>query len=259
MRRTLFPLVLLALAGCEAVEMLTNDKVLAGALLATPDVEMGSSTVPGAVTAHVFFGQISGAMSGAADVDPISGATVQLTWTGGGSATLSEVEAGYYQATGGSLVYTEGADYTFRVTYQGETYSGTVEAPPLVEMRDPEGSVLGEVVYVDDLELEPSYPICREGSQDAFVTVVEVGTDGSTGAQGAMALLFDPSAYREACFDVPATCFPNRSDPETAGYAIGLTALNKAVGTAMSSNLFLGSGVFAGTMDASALVLGSPP
>jgi hypothetical protein len=249
--------------------MLQNDKVLAGILLATPDVEVGT-TVPGTVTAQVFFGQISGATSGAADVDPISGATVQVTWTGGGSATLPEVEPGYYQATDGSLEYTAGADYTFRVTYGGETYTGTVEAPAPVVMTEPDGTPLDPVVPVTAADLADPYPVCRSGTQVAFATAQEFTSAGASGAPcfvppaptdagGILALLFDDGAYRTACFSLPpATCFPNRSDPDTAGYLVGLTALNKVTGTQMSSNLFLASGVFAGTMDASALILMTP-
>jgi hypothetical protein len=266
MRRTLSLLSLLALAGCETVEMLQNDKVLAGVLLATPDATVGPTDVPGAVTAQVFFGQISGAMSGAADVDPIVGATVQVTWTGGGTATLTPAAAGYYEATGGGLAYVEGAQYTFRVSHGGEVYSGTVTAPARPVMLDgPGGAPIPDQTSATLAELDP-YPVCRAGSQVAFVTVVEVTTGGGVGdpcfqpaaptdAGGILGLLFDQGAYTVACFDVPASCFPNASSASTAGYLVGLTALNKATGTALSSNLFLASGVFVGTMDASALAV----
>lgn len=271
MRRSLSLLALLALAGCETVEMLQNDKVLAGVLLATPDATVGTTDVPGTVTAQVFFGQISGAMSGSADVDPIAGATVQVSWTGGGTATLTPGAAGYYEATGGALVYVEGAQYTFHVSHGGETYTGTVTAPPSVEMRDAGGALLDDVVPVTAAGLADPYPVCRTGNQVAFVTVQEFTDAGASGepcfvppaptdAGGIIGLLFDDGEYRAACFSLPpATCFPNRSDPGTVGYLVGLTALNKATGTQMSSNLFLGSGVFVGTMDASALVLSPPP
>ncbi|HSN89986.1 MAG TPA: hypothetical protein VLS93_02060 [Anaeromyxobacteraceae bacterium] len=273
MRRSLSvisSLALLALAGCETVEMLQNDKVLAGILLSTPEKTVGTTTVPPTVTAQVFFGEIPGGVGGAGDVVPITGASVQVSWTGGGPVALAPAADGYYQATAG-LAYVEGASYTFRVDHAGATYTGTVVAPPLVQMEDQGGTQLPDVITdVARDALASPFPVCRDGNQVAFVTVQEFTNAGASGspcfepaaptdAGGIIGLLFDQSAYTVACFQVPAGCFPNASAPATVGYLVGLTALNKATGTqGMSSNLFLASGVFVGTMDASALVFPPP-
>jgi hypothetical protein len=278
-------LAVVALAGCEAVSRLQNDKVLAGVLLQTPSVQFdNNTTVPGAVTAQVFFGEIPGGVGGSGDVQPITGATVTLEFTSGGAQTipLAEVGGGEYQTTSvddASLVYTAGVEYTFKVVHAGETYTGKVTAPQKAEAYPSSGATPPAPgaaplptpptpFSVAASALSPSYPVCRTTTDPAVVSVLRVTTSGSVGSPcfapespttpaGALALLFQRSQYTAACIDVPSTCFPSASDNTTAGYVVGLTALADSVGTSggLSSNLFLSSGVFAGTMDAAVMTV----
>jgi hypothetical protein len=279
MHRYALVLSLVALAGCEAIQRLQNDKILAGVLLETPDVTVGNETVPGGVTAQLYFGELPGGVGGAGDVQPLAVDSAAIEFTSGGaqSVPLAEVQPGYYQATAG-VPYLEGVAYTFKVVYAGETFTGRVTAPARSEAyrknANPPpayGTPLPDLptpFSVAAADLDPSFPVCRTTSDVAFVSVIEVPASGQvsdpcftpdppTTAAGVLGLLFDRSAYQVACFDVPATCFPNASSPSTAGYVIGLTALKSAMGNSggLSDNLFYGSGVFAGTTDAAIMTV----
>jgi hypothetical protein len=283
MRRSL-PLaaVLAVLAGCGTIEKLQNDKVLAGAVIATPSANVSGQTVPALVTAQVFFGDVPGGVTGAQNVQPLAADSAELVFTppGGSAVTvpLAAVpgQAGVYEATSltqPALAYHENVSYAFRVHLAGQTYSGSVTAPAKSELYSKNASpppaygtqlpALPATFDVRGLSLTPSYPLCRATSTLAFVSVSQVTTGGfgqpcstpgaPTSASDVVRLIFDDSAYKATCFDVPASCFPSTAAGAT--YLVTLTSLAKSSGSAMSSNLFLGSAVFAGTSDAAAMLV----
>lgn len=267
-------LAVLALSGCDWLARVQNDRVLAGALLESPGVSDPSSGVelPGAVVATVFFGEVdkgaNPADAGSWSTTGLAGATVRITWEGG-SAALDPVAgaAGQY-ALAGDLAYQPGTAYTFRVEHDGETYSGTVVAPAKPTMRDDGGAELPLVQPpVTYAQIDDPYVLRRDGDSVAFYAVtqlssatapVDLAAATCTNAPdvsdplAVLKLFLNDDAWRAPSFSLPkADCFPTPA-PEL-GYGLLLTAVNKASGSSLSSNLFLGSGVVAGSSAASVL------
>ncbi|WP_242346591.1 hypothetical protein [Anaeromyxobacter terrae] len=275
-----FPALLVAvltLAGCDVLGRFQNDHVLAGVLIESPGVSQPDQGVnlSGAAAATVFFGEVD---KGANPADAASwrttgldGATVRITWDGG-SATLAPAgAAGQYALTGGALTYVPGTAYTFRVEYGGETYSGTVTAPARPVLQDESGAPLPVVqAPIAYAQLPDPYVLRRDGTPPvpvAFYAITELSS--GTGAVDASAatctnapdvtdpmavlrLFLDDGAWRTPTFSLAkADCFP--APAPQYGYGLLLTSVNKVGGTNLSSNLFLGSGVVAGSSAASVL------
>jgi hypothetical protein len=261
------------LAGCDPIERLQNDKLLAAVLVESPAVAQQGVNVPGTTLATVFFGTVN---RGAAPGDPggwqatgISGANVRITWAGG-SVSLAPVPgaAGQYALAGG-LAYSPGTAYTFRVESEGDVYSGTVSAPDRPAPQDAGGATL-QVVQpaVLHANIPDPYVLRRAGTNPAFYTVTSLSSQtGSldvsaptctnapdlTDPLDVLRLLFDDAPWRAPSFSLSrAECFPT---PAPFAYGILLTAVNKVGGTNLSSNLFLGSGVVVGSTAASVLPL----
>ncbi|WP_041448218.1 hypothetical protein [Anaeromyxobacter sp. Fw109-5] len=267
---------LIALSGCDWLERIQNDRVLAGVLIESPGVSQPAQGVElsGAVVATVFFGEME---RGANPVDAgswsttgLDGATVRLTWAGG-SATLEPVPgvAGQY-ALAGDLTYEPGTAYTFRVDHDGETYSGTVVAPARPTLLDADGAELPIVQPpVAHAQIPGPYVLRREGDSVAFYAVTQLSSrSGAVDASAAtctnapdvadpmavLRLFLDDGAWRAPTFSLAkADCFPTPA-PQY-GYGLLLTAVNKVGGSNLSSNLFIGSGVVAGSSAASVLPL----
>ncbi len=272
-----FPALLaavLGLAGCDVFERLQNDRVLAGVLIESPGVSQPDQNVnlAGAVAATVFFGEVD---KGANPADAASwrttgldGATVRLTWDGGTATLAPAGAAGQYALTGGALAYAPGTAYTFRVEYGGETYSGTVTAPPRPVLQDESGAPLPVVqAPIAYTQLPDPYVLRRDGTSVAFYAVTALSSpSGAVNASAAtcanapdvtdpmavVRLFLDDGAWRTPTFSLAkADCFP--APAPQYGYGLLLTSVNKVGGTNLSSNLFLGSGVVAGSAAASVL------
>ncbi|WP_242361008.1 hypothetical protein [Anaeromyxobacter sp. SG17] len=272
-----FPALLaavLGLAGCDVFERLQNDRVLAGVLIESPGVSQPDQNVnlAGTVAATVFFGEVD---KGANPADAASwrttgldGATVRLTWDGGTATLAPAGAAGQYALTGGALAYVPGTAYTFRVEYGGETYSGTVTAPPRPVLQDESGAPLPVVqAPIAYSQLPDPYVLRRDGTSVAFYAVTALSSpSGAVNASAAtctnapdvtdpmavVRLFLDDGAWRTPTFSLAkADCFP--APAPQYGYGLLLTSVNKVGGTSLSSNLFLGSGVVAGSAAASVL------
>src|SRR5688500_7503746 len=93
-------------AGCDVLERMKNEKVMAATLVRSPrPPQIGSGAAEPAVVASVFFGQKDGGItSGDGDVAGIDGATVTVSWSGAqsGTATLTgAAQPGLYKAVSG--------------------------------------------------------------------------------------------------------------------------------------------------------------
>lgn len=269
----------LVLAACDPVERLRNDHLLAGVLVEAPAVMSSNPPLElqPAAGATVFFGVVDpGAHptdAGSWNATGLAGADVTLSWAGG-SATLAAVPGipGQYAAVSG-IAYTPGAAYTFRVAHGGETYSGTVTAPERPAMQHPQGTALPLVQDAVPFAAIPDpYALHRTGTSKAFYTVtnlssasgrLDLSSPTCTNAPDlanpldVLRLFFDDAEWRAASFDLPrASCFP---EPAALAYALLLTAVNETGGAGLSSNLFLGSGVVAGSTAASVLPIDGGP
>ena len=260
------------LAGCDPIERLQNDKLLAAVLVESPAVSQPGVNVAGTSIATVFFGTVN---RGASPSDPsawqatgISGANVRITWPGG-SVTLAPVPgvAGQYALAGG-LTSTPGTAYTFRVESGSDVYSGTVTAPERPALRH--GGATLPVLQDPKpwADIPQPYVLERVGTSPAFYTVtrlssqtgsLDVSAPTCTNAPDlsdpldVLRLFFDDAPWRAASFSLDkGDCFPPTPALPYA-YGILLTAVNKAGGTNLSSNLFLGSGVVVGSTAASVL------
>ena len=266
--------VLALLSGCNVVQQLDSHKIIAAAVIRSPDVNAGppaNVNVPGTVTAQLFFGQRQNDPSQAPT--GLGNATVTLSWSGAatGSVTLpAGPTAGSYMLTGNLIAYQPGLTYTFTVGYNGETFSGSVTAPQPIGITELSGAAVPNV-FPPTPDYAASFThqtVTRTGNDIAFYAVAPVQGTSSLGAiscsnaplndpASLVQLFLDPSPWQVASFDLWRTdltqnarqkCFA----PGTGAWVVSLTALK--TGT-VSSNLFLGSGVLAGASDAGVLVL----
>jgi len=258
MRRAALLTALALLAGCDLVQQLQNRKVLVAAVLSSPGVNnnvLGVSQSP-LVTAQVFFGERQSDLT--APPTGLDGATVTLSATDGSSTStytllpVSAKGAGWYQATG-SVRFTPGTTmFQFKAVYQGEEFSGSVQAPQAVTMQG--------------LPASPAHraqvTLTRTGSDDAFYAVVRATasadfanatcTNAPVNDAGKLVqFVLDDSAWKVPSFVLPVDpCFPGTG---TDAFVVSLTTVKKS--TDVSSNLFLGSAVIAGAADAGGLVV----
>jgi hypothetical protein len=261
------------LAGCGMVKKLENRKVLAGLVMRSPDLVVGAPanlTVSGVVTVQVFFGDLQGdtqAPTGLAD------AAVTLSWAGGatGSVTLpAGPSAGWYQLTGTSVAHQAGLTYTFTVRYGGEVFTGTVVAPAA------EG--ITELAAATPPLIFPPTPnpaatftkqtVSRTGSDTAVYAANPIEGPTSLGptsctnaplsdAWAMVQLLIAAGPWTVPSFELWRTNLaPTASQrcfaPGPGAWVVTLTTVRSG---SVSGNLFLGSGVLAGSADAGVLVL----
>jgi hypothetical protein len=240
------------LAGCTELQQLGNHKVLAGAVLNSPSLSAGPVTLGDATTAQVFFGERKDDLSQAPT--GLTGATVVLTWDGNATGvTLSPGPqgAGWYQTSSG-ITYTEGATYRVKVTYQGEDFTASVQAPTRPKIENATLFLLPPVSYASG-----TVTITRVGTSDAFYAVFRTTSNPSDMANatctnapvndaGALVtyILGDDTPYKATSFTLPKSpCFPSND-----AYVVTLTAVAKSTST--STNLFTGSALLAGAADA---------
>jgi hypothetical protein len=226
--------------------------------------------VGGLVTAQLFFGERP------TDTQPpagLGGATVTLSWTGAaaGSVTLPPgPSAGWYQITGTTVAHQAGLTYTFTVRYGAETFTGTVVAPAAEGIAELASARL-PLVFPPTPNFAATFTkqsVSRAGSDIAFYAVNPIQGATSLGpttctnaplsdAGALVQLLLDPSPWRAPSFQLwrtdlapsgAARCFA----PGVGAWVVSLTTVKQGT---VSANLFLGSGVLAGTADAGALLL----
>jgi len=263
------------LAGCEAVQKLENHKVMAAVVIRSPDLDSAGQGLPalhvtGVAAAQVFFGERQDSVS--QPPTGLSGAAVTLAWAGtsSGSVVLQPVSQGWYQVTGG-FDYAPGTTYTFTVVYLGDTFTGTVSAPPQApRIKELAGAIVPQVF--------PPFPVptfylgfdhqtvSRDGDDVAFYSATDVAgaaagavtcSNQPFGDAGAMIqLLLDPSPWKVPAFTLfrsdRTSAAAQRCFPQESSYLVTLTTVKTG---SVSSNLFLGSGVLAGASDAGLLIL----
>ncbi len=261
-------LVLAALtAGCN----LTNDTVLVAMLIQSPDpAALGVTGATQTTAAQLYLGRTSVTSPSAGDVKPLSGATVKLLRGGTEIATLSEVQAGLYQATGD--YYLAGSTFRFTAQVGSDQYWGEVQGAPSAPTMTLTGTPAADVYTYPSYatNLPAPFPIqraCASAICDAaFYGVWSVSgttlgaTPNCTNApQDAVALLqfafLDDTAWRVQTFAVStSTCFPQPSTWPGA-YLVGLTALKKG---STSGNTSIASAAYAGTSDAAGVIVSGP-
>jgi len=244
------------IAGCDVVQKIENRKILMGAMLASPQVDVLDVSKASVTTAQLFFGERQSDLN--KPPTPLAASGVTLGWDGNSAGVaLAPVtgKEGWYQATG-SIPYTPGANYTFTVVYQGETFSGTVAAPPASTIKNAEAHQFPQQVYSEFTSLT----LQRDGMADAFYAVFDAGSSADLGtptctnapvddAATLVRFVLDDAAWKAASFDLPKSpCFPSAST-----YVVSLTTVEK--NTSLSSNLSLGSAVMVGAADGAVFVL----
>src|SRR6266568_2893350 len=247
MRRAALLTALALLAGCDLAQQLQNRKVLVAAVLSSPAV----STQQALVTAQLFFGERQADLS--QPPTGLTGATVTLTATNGSAvstytlAAVSAKGAGWYQATD---------SIQFKPIYQGEEFSGSVQAPTAAAIQ----GLSNHLFPPRSSSSTASLTLTRAGTDPAFYAVVKASASADvanatctnapvTDAGKLVHFVLDDSAWTVPSFDLPASpCFPSADT-----YVVSLTTVAKS--TNVSSNLFLGSAVIAGAADAGALIV----
>lgn len=271
--RTLAALSLAALAaGCQ----LTNETVLVATLVQSPAPPAAFHVSGSQITAaQLYLGKTSASNPSAADVTPVSGATVQLLRDGSSVATLGESsQAGYYQATG--TYYQAGSTFRFVATVGTDQYWGEVQSvPPAPTMTLPGTADAGTGLYTYPTygDVPDPYDIGR-GTCSITTTICNIGLYGvwtvtsgtfdasapncSNEPQSGGELLnlayLDDTAWRVNPFAAPkATCFPPPGGLDS--YVVGLSDLKKGT---VSDNLSIASMVLAGTSAAAGVIVSGP-
>jgi len=277
--RTLAALSLvLALSGCDLLQKLQNRKVMGAVLLQSPAVAAQPPTpplpalpdIPRSVTAQVFFGERTDDLSGGSASEPrgLSGALVRLSWVAGAAHEVTLPESagspGYYELTGGALAYAADADYTFRVTHEGEVYSATVRAPAEpapVEFSAPH-PLLQQASYAAFAGQHLSRTCPAGGCTDlAFYAVMPVNLQAASlgnptcdnfprDAKGLIDLVVDPTPWKVAGYDLRKGATPDCFPASVSGQVAALTLVVAQKSATVSGNLFLGSSAVAGASGA---------
>jgi hypothetical protein len=225
----------------------------------------------GIVTAQLFFGERQNDPAQAPT--GLGGATVTLSWTGaavGSVALPAGPTTGWYQLTGSSIAHQPGLNYTFTVSYNGETFSGSVVAPTAAGITELNAATIPNV-FPPSPNFAATFAhqtVTRIRNDIAFYVANPVQSATSVGATtctnaplldatALIQLLLDSSPWQVPSFDLWRTDLTQNAQqkcfaPGPGAWVVSLPTLKKGT---VSSNVFLGSGVLAGTADAGVLVL----
>jgi hypothetical protein len=255
MRRAALLTALALLAGCDLVHQLENRKILVAAVLSSPAVSVGGASQSSLVTAQVFFGERSDLQAPPTGID---GASVTLAATDGNTTSMYTLQpvgakgAGWYQATG-TVRFSPGTTiFQFKAVYQGDEFSGSVQAPKAATMQGLPTSPARRAAVT----------LTRAGTDDAFYAVVRANlsadfanatcTNAPVNDAGKLVqFVLDDSAWKAPSFVLPVDpCFPGTG---IDAFVVSLTTVAKS--TDVSTNLFLGSAVIAGVANAGGLLV----
>ncbi len=267
-------LAVLSLAALAAGCQLSNETVLVATLVQSPAppaaLHVSGSQI---TTAQLYLGKTNVSHPSAADVTPISGATVQLLRDGTPVETLSESQAGYYQATGNS--YQAGSTFRFVATVGTDQYWGEVQSVPSAPTMTLPGTAGGAGLYTYPSyanDVPDPYDIGR-GTCSITTTICNIGLYGvwtatngfdasapncsnepRSGGELLNLAYLDDTAWRVNPFHASkATCFPPPGGPDS--YVVGLSDLKKGT---VSDNLSIASMVLAGTSAAAGVIVSGP-
>jgi len=187
---------------------------------------------------------------------PTTGADVRLTERGGSSWKLAETGNGNYLVDGDAgFVYVANASYDFAITSAGNSYTASLEnAPPpeRIAAFHPASSYVDQAAGAAFVFARPDPPAGQERNL-GFVTVFSVSDSGQKGdvtwtnvpktPLDYLKLVVAPTDWKQTTVTVPGTAFPNPS----TWYVIMMQSAK--LGRPASDNLFLASGILAGTAD----------
>jgi hypothetical protein len=293
-RATLVLCSLFLVSGCALLKGLTNRKVLGAAVLFTPEVAptqvpgypQGFPAIAGQVTAQLFFGERQDDItSGGTNTSPplgIDGAVVTLGYhDASGAAHLITLKqpaggrAGQYQATAADgLTYVPNATYQFKVESGGEEFTASVSAPPAPKVNEFPAAgyevVDGYAAFDhetltfgrsgEDLAFYGAWRVNTAAPQSTFddPTCTNLPVSASMDPAQLVDLILDPTPWEKSTYTLDKTstlagqsCFPQGPTSGPVAYALGLGLGRRGT---FSDNLFVGSVVFAGALDGSALV-----
>lgn len=216
-------------------------------------------TVPPQNLVALFLGQRNGTgVNLSADLapTPTTGAQVRLTQRGGASWTLAETGSGNYFVDGDAgFTYVTGASYDFVITSGGTTYAASLEnAPPSERIAafHPAPSYTEQAAGAAFVFARPDPPAGQERNL-GFISVFAVNSQGQKGdvtwtnipktPLDFLRLVVAPTEWKQTTVTIPGTAFPN---PGT-WYVIMMQSAK--LGRPASDNLFLASGIMAGTAD----------
>ena len=275
------PLAVLGVWGCNLVDSVQADKVLAGTVIATPETDLKfllpdasyalpfdsgvpiplpdgglpiSTKVPAQTVAAIFFGQR--APDYTSQPKGIAGASVTMS-IDGKTFTLADQGAGAYGLTSqddATFLYKDDADVKLTVVSAGTTYTASVKAPPK--------EVISQFAAVEPWPLEQpantSLQLTRSDTDNvAFTTVIEVNqntkltdlnsipatfTDVPSTALDLLDLVANDSQWKRKVVTLPAKSFPTAS----SYYAVLITAVKRGE---TSTNLFTASALLVGKAD----------
>lgn len=216
-------------------------------------------TVPPQNLVTLFFGQRNGTgvdLTKDLAPTPTTGAQVRLTERGGASWTLAETGNGNYAVDGDAgFAYLANASYDFAITSAGTSYTASLEnAPPpeRIAAFHPPGGYLDQAAGAALAFARPDAPVGQDRNL-GFVTVFSVSESGQKGEVtwtnlpktplDFLKLVVAPSDWKQTTVTIPGTAFPNPN----AWYVVMLQSAK--LGRPSSDNLFLASGILAGTAD----------
>lgn len=217
----------------------------------------GTVTLPPQTAAFVFFGERDNS-SLDTPPEPLNGATVTVTAEGGTAFTLNAAGDGNYELTSQddeTFEYKSGANYTFTVVLQGETYTGRVEEAPQIERVEALHPPSGYIDHTANAPFTLTRPPAPSGQTRniGFATVFPVSESGERGEHTwtnipdspleFLQIVAVPGKWRKDTIEVPGSAFPQ---PKMT-YVLVMQAVK--LGSAESANLFKGSGIFAGTAE----------
>lgn len=275
------PLAVLGVWGCNLVDSVQADKVLAGTVIATPEADLMfllpdasytipfdsgipiplpdgglpiSTKVPSQTVAAIFFGQR--APDYTSQPKGIAGASVTIS-IDEKTFTLSDQGSGAYGLTSQddtTFLYKDDAKIKVTVVNAGTTYTATVKAPP----RDEISQFKAVKPWPLQQAAGQALQLTRGNTDDiAFTTVIEVNentklsdinsipatyTDVPKTAMDLLDLVANDSMWKRKVITIPSSAFPTAN----SYYGVLITAVRRGE---TSSNLFTASALLVGKAD----------
>jgi hypothetical protein len=260
-----------ALASASACPSLTqkaeSNTLAAATLLATPNFNLviafdggtlDAGTIPGEVVTGLFFGQrnpddLSAPPTG------LAGAGVSVQFTAMSLALGDQTGGKYYldSTQNSQLVYTVGAVYSFQMAYQGQTYVGSVTAPPQETIPQFHPTPYAPITLAANspLTITRNPPPAGGSLLPAFTVVFPLDASGNEQSPtytnvpstplALLSFVVDDSQWTQQTVNIPGSAFPQPG----SNYLVSVTAVQLGNQSQFSSNLFLGSAFVAGTAD----------
>ncbi len=205
--------------------------------------------------AYLFFGERQGDTLDAAPV-AVTGASVTLADSSGGTWPLSETGGGAYQLAGedAGFAYREGTTYTFSIAKGGVTWAAEVKNAPakenIAQFHPPAGFI--EQAAGAPFAFTRPEPASGQELNVGYVSVFPLTHDAKlnptyTNVPRAplefLKLILAPQEFKKTSVTIPGSAFPSAN----TNYLVVLQSVK--TGGAKSDNLFLGSAIFAGAAD----------